>query len=133
MTTQVYTHHIQVTKDHIDARNHVNNVVYLEWCLQAAEGHWETTATEEMKEAFVWYVLNHYIEYKISAFEGEELEVKTWVSTIEGVKTERRYEIWRPADNKLLVEAKTLWCLLNAKTLRPTKITDEITTLFNFS
>lgn len=84
-----------------------------------------------MKKQYVWYVLNHFIEYKAAAFEGEELEVQTWVSTVEGVKSTRQFKIFRIKDHKLLVQAKTLWCMLDAKTLRPTKIPEEIRTLFN--
>lgn len=114
----------------IDVRDHVNNLAYLEWCLDAAERHWETKANSNMKQTYVWYVLNHNIDYKASAFEGEELQVETWVASIEGVRSERQYKIFRIKDQKTLVEAKTLWCLLDAKTLRPTKIPEEFRTLF---
>ena len=83
-----------------------------------------------MQQNYVWYVLNHTIDYKASAFEGEELQVETWVASTQGVKSERHYKIFRINDNKTLVEAKTLWCLLDAKTLKPVKIPDEFRTLF---
>jgi acyl-CoA thioester hydrolase len=98
--------------------------------MDAAEAHWEQRASTSMKEQYVWYVLNHFIEYKASAFEGEELEVQTWVSSSEGVKSSRGFKIFRIKDNRILVEAKTLWCMLDAKTLRPAKIPEEIRTLF---
>lgn len=130
MQYQLHKHKITVNKTHIDIRNHVNNLVYLQWCLEAAESHWEQNATTAIKKDYVWYILNHTIDYRASAFVGEALEVITWVSLVEGVKSERKYEIWRPKDKKLLVEAKTLWCLLDAKSLKPTKITQEISNLF---
>lgn len=130
MTSEKYTQTFIVPASAIDEREHVNNLTYLQWCVEAAEAHWEVKASETLRENYVWYVLNHHIEYKASAFEGEEIEVATWVTTAEGVKSERNYSITRVKDKKVLVEASTLWCLLNAKTLRPTKITDEIRTLF---
>ena len=108
----------------------MNNLAYLQWCLDAAEQHWNRNATPEMLDTYVWYVLRHEIDYKASAFEGEQLKVETWVESAEGVKSTRRYRITRPGDNKLLIEAGTNWCLLNANTLRPTKIPPEIVTLF---
>ena len=39
-------------------------------------------------------------------------------------------KIRRKSDNKLLVEGLTTWCLLDAKTFRPTKITEEIRNYF---
>lgn len=130
MSSEVYAHRFAVPASAIDVRKHVNNLAYLQWCMDAAEAHWDQKASTSMKEKYVWYVLNHFIEYKASAFEEEELEVQTWVSSSEGVKSTRGFKIFRINDNKLLVEAKTLWCMLDAKTLRPAKIPEEIRTLF---
>lgn len=130
MTSEVFTQLITVPKSAIDARGHVNNVTYLEWCLNAAEAHWIKNTSETLRKNYVWYVLRHEINYKAAAFEGETLQVSTWVTLAEGVKSERHYRIERSADDKALVEAKSLWCLLNGKTLRPTKITEEIRNLF---
>lgn len=130
MPHRKYTHSIKVTEEHIDIRNHVNNLVYLQWCLETAEAHWEQNTTETIRLKYVWYVMSHTITYKSSAFEGDTLEVQTWVEKSEGVRSERHYRIVRPSDNQTLVEAQTTWCLLNAKTLKPTKITDEIRKLF---
>ena len=119
-----------MTASAIDVRGHVNNLKYLEWCLEAAEAHWERNTSPEIRERYVWYVLHHSVDYRASAFEGEQLEARTWVFSAEGVKSERHYRIIRTQDNKTLVEAKTIWCLLDAKSQRPTKITDEIRNLF---
>jgi len=105
----------------IDKINHVNNLIYLQWCLEAAEKHWNDAAPKKFQENYVWYVINHTINYKAASFEGEKLELTTWIAKNEGVKS----------DQKTIVEAKTTWCLLNEKTLRPTKITEEISTLFD--
>lgn len=130
MTSEVYKHRFTVPASAIDTRNHVNNLTYLQWCLDAAEQHWNEKATSNMKENYVWYVLNHTIDYKASAFESEELQVETWVTSTQGVKSERCYKIFRINDKKTLIEAKTLWCLLDVKTLKPVKIPDEFRTLF---
>lgn len=130
MTSEIFTLKFTVPKTAIDKRNHVNNVAYLQWCMDAAETHWMEKATAEIQSNYVWYVLNHEISYKASAYENEVLEIQTWVASSEGVKSERHYKITRIADQKLLVEAKTLWCLLDSKSLRPAKIPEEIRTLF---
>jgi len=114
----------------IDEMQHVNNVTYLQWCVDAAEMHWKNKTTSALREKFVWVVLNHFISYKSPAFEGELLEIKTWVERNENVKSERHYKITRLSDSKTIIEGKTIWCLLNGKTHRPTKITEEIVTLF---
>lgn len=87
----------------------------------------------EHRDPYVWYVVNHNISYKAAAFLGDEIEVKTWVTFAKGVKSERAFEIRRIKDNVLLAEARTLWCLMDAKTLRPTIIPEEIRNLFTES
>ena len=130
MTSEIFTLEITVPKTVIDQRNHVNNVAYLQWCMDASEAHWLDKASKEVQNNYVWYVLNHEISYRAPAFENEVLTVETWVAMVDGVKSERHYKITRISDQKLLVEAKTLWCFLDSKTLRPTKIPEEIRTLF---
>lgn len=121
---------ITVADKHLDIRNHVNNLVYLEWCIDTAEKHWIHQTTPKMREPFVWYVLNHNITYNAAAFKNDVLEVTTWVTKAEGVRSERNYTVVRPIDGTVLVEAQTKWCFVNAKTLRPTKITNDISNLF---
>lgn len=126
----VFKQKFTVPASAIDALNHVNNVTYLQWCLDAAEAHWISKTSEKQREQNVWVVLNHYISYKNPSFLGEELETHTWIESYDGVKSERHYKIIRPADGKTIVEAKTLWCFLDGKTFRPTKIPEEIGELF---
>jgi acyl-CoA thioester hydrolase len=130
MNPEIFKLDITVSEKNIDERNHVNNLVYLEWCLAAAEAHWNDKTTETLQQQYFWYVLNHNISYKAAAILGEELEVQTWVSNSSGVKSERSYRILRKVDNQLLVEAKTLWCLIDSETLKPLLIPEEIRTLF---
>ncbi len=130
MISEVFTKQFIVPNSAIDIRNHVNNLTYMEWCLDIAETHWNLRATQEFQEKYVWYVIHHSIDYKAAAFEGEKLEINTWIEKNEGVKSERRYKITRIKDSKVLIEAKTIWCLLDSKSLRPTKIPKEISTLF---
>jgi acyl-CoA thioester hydrolase len=127
----VFKQKLTVPQSAIDALNHVNNVTYLQWCLDTAEAHWLAKTDENMREQYVWVVLNHYISYKNPSFLGEELETQTWIDNHEGLKCERHYKIIRIKDGKTIVEAQTLWCLLDAKTFRPTKITEEIAALFH--
>ncbi|MCW9037937.1 thioesterase family protein [Altibacter sp.] len=130
MKSEMFSHRFTVPAAAIDAMGHVNNVTYLQWCLDAAEAHWTSKTSEAMRNQYVWVVLNHFISYKAPSFEGEELEINTWVETNDGAKSERHYRIVRPKDKTTIVEAKTLWCLLEGKTHRPIKIPEQIITLF---
>lgn len=115
----------------IDALNHVNNVIYLQWCLDAAEAHWIANTDLALRQKYVWVVLKHSISYKNPSFLGEELETETWIHSYEGVRSERHYRIIRPSDGKTIVDAKTNWCFLDAQTRRPIKIPENIAKLFS--
>ncbi|ARV11663.1 thioesterase family protein [Gilvibacter sp. SZ-19] len=130
MKPQVFEFTVTVASEHIDAQNHVNNLVYLEWCLEAAEKHWSRNATNQLLNEYVWFVLKHEIQYKAQAVLGDQLCLKTWVSSNAGVRSERQYEIYNQNSGKLLVQAKTLWCLLRADSKKPTAIPEEICNLF---
>lgn len=121
---------ITVPPTAIDALNHVNNVTYLEWVQLVAQQHWEASSKSTIREKLAWVVVNHFIEYKAPAFENELLILKTWVSHYSGVTSERHTEIIRKKDDKLIVKAKTLWCLIDKNTGKPMRISEELKAQF---
>ncbi|TPN86269.1 acyl-CoA thioesterase [Aquimarina algicola] len=125
-----FQYHFTVPKTAIDDMNHVNNVVYLQWIQDIAKKHWEFKTDQQMRDTYVWVVLNHYIEYHLPAFENDNITSQTWIDNYKGVKCERHTRIINSDTQKVLVSAKTSWCLLYKETLRPARITDEISTLF---
>ncbi len=125
MAAAVYDHNILVEAKHIDEMQHVNNVVYLQWVQDAAAAHWNTVSAA-VREKYNWVALRHEIDYKSPAFLDEELVAKTWVCNFEGVRSIRMVQIIRKKDNRLLAEARSTWCLLNASNGRPTKIGSDI-------
>ncbi|WP_432412453.1 acyl-CoA thioesterase [Rasiella sp. SM2506] len=127
---KIFSENITVPASAIDENSHVNNITYLKWCIDVAEKHWLSTAPKQFQESHFWVVLEHTISYKNPSFEGEELRVETWVTLAEGVKSERSYKITRISDNKVLVNAKTVWCYVELESQRPARITEEIRALF---
>lgn len=126
---QVYEKSLTVTKDDLDELYHVNNVRYVQWIQDIAKAHWEQNITKSIKDSFYWVVVNHFIEYKSPAFLNDQLLIKTFVTKSEGVTSTRVVEMYK--NDKLLVKAETVWCLLSISTNRPTRITDEIANLLN--
>src|SRR5690606_20446681 len=122
---------IQVQSHNIDYNNHVNNVVYLQWVQKVAEAHWVNNASSRWHEKYIWVVINHFIEYKNPAFEKEELIAETYVNNYGKASCERHTKIFRISDKKLIVQAKTTWCLLDKQTQKPTRIPDELKALFS--
>ena len=101
MTPDRFIHRITVPDSAIDDLEHVNNIVYLQWCLDAAESHWVSLTDEHLRERNIWVVLDHSISYKSPAYKGEEIEVHTWVAMNKGVRSERQYRIIRSKDQQL--------------------------------
>lgn len=125
-----YQTEITVPAAVIDDLNHVNNVAYLQWVQDIAKQHWECATELALREKIAWVVVNHFIEYKTPAFENEVLILKTWVQKYSGVTSERHTEIIRKADQKLLVQAKTIWCLINKSSGKPMRITQDLINQF---
>ncbi len=131
MKPETFEFTIKVDANSIDHLGHVNNINYLQWCLDAASRHWESLAPDNLRKNYVWVVLRHEIDYKAAAFENEELKMETWVSWSRAAQSERCYKLSRKKDGRVLVEAKTRWCLLQAKDHKPIKIPAEILNLFH--
>ena len=128
---QIFEQTLTVTKNDLDELNHVNNVRHLQWVQDIAKAHWEQQVTKPILNNYFWVVVSHFIEYKASALLHDELLLKTYVIKSEGITSTRIVEMFRKTDNKLLVKAETVWCLIDAHTKRPTRITSEIANLFN--
>jgi acyl-CoA thioester hydrolase len=118
---------ITVAPEDIDELNHVNNIVYLRYVQDAAIGHWKTVP-QEIASQIIWMARRHEIDYLKQAFLGEELVAKTWVDDFVGVKSIRHCEIMRGED--ILARSVTHWISLDAQTLRPKRITEEIVMQF---
>jgi acyl-CoA thioester hydrolase len=115
----------------IDELGHVNNVVYLRWVQDAAVAHWGATADPEDQTALVWVVVRHEIDYKRPAMPGDELVVRTWVGVGEARAFERHTEILRASDMRELARARTLWCPLDATTLKVATVSDRVRDRFS--
>lgn len=120
----VFETNYQVVETHIDDLNHVNNVVYLEWMQDIANLHWTQLKEGHDTSAYVWVVIKHEIDYLRQALLGDEIQAKTWVGETAGIKSVRHVEFYK--NGKPIVKAQTTFCLLDAETFKPTRITDEI-------
>lgn len=126
-----FRHTLQTISSDIDSLGHVNNVVYLRWVQEAAEAHWNSLTSKSERKELAWVVIRHEIDYYQSTKLTDDLYALTWVEASEGVKSIRIVEIYNQAD-KLLAKARTTWCLIDAKTQRPKRISDEIKNIFTY-
>jgi acyl-CoA thioester hydrolase len=119
-----FSHSFRVSARDIDAQGHVNNVAYVKWIQDVAVAHWLSVTTEETREKYTWIVTRHEIDYKRQTFADEEVTATTWVGEPSRISWERFTEITR--GESLLVKARSVWCLIDRKTLKPTRITSEL-------
>ena len=118
------------TADDFDVLGHVNNVVYLRWVQDIAVAHWEHVVSEQFKSDFVWVALRHEIDYRDAILPGELAEGRTWLGRAEGARFERFVDIRKPGAKRVSAQSLTQWCLLNAKTRRPMRVTQDILDCF---
>ena len=117
----IYEHRLTVAEEHLDPLGHVNNLVYLEWVLDIAVAHWMHAAPEELRRDLLWVVRRHEVDYKASALLGEQLLLRTWIEQASRLTFQRRTQVIRAGDERVLVRALTTWCPIdvNSRKLRP--------------
>lgn len=128
---EIYTHKRTVSEDDLDELQHVNNVRYVQWIQDIAKEHWEVRATKQLKQDFLWVVIRYEIDYKKEALLNDEVLIETFVGDTTFVTSERFVNIRNAGSGEILVAAKSVWCLLDSSTKRPTKITPELRTVFH--
>lgn len=114
-----------VTKNEIDELNHVNNIVYLQWVQDVAAQHWKSLIKQNpLDKKYIWVVVRHEIDYLHSAILNDIVTLQTWVRESSGAKSIRHVAILK--EGKVLAKAQTTWCLLDAETMKPTRITENV-------
>ncbi|MDR5590795.1 acyl-CoA thioesterase [Christiangramia sp. SM2212] len=127
---EIYEKKLVVEEKNLDKQKHVNNVEYLKWVQDVAEEHWEVRASDEQKLEVIWVVVRHEIDYKKEAFLGDNISLQTYVGETTHVTSIRHVIIKNADTGKLLAEAKTTWCLLDAENKKPVKISEELKKVF---
>ena len=103
-----------------------DNVAYVQWMQDVATLHFTALGGLPLMEVHgaSWVARSHRIEYLRPAFEGDGLMVRTWVATMERVKSQRRYEFEK--EGQLLARGETEWVFVDAGNGRPKRIPEEM-------
>jgi len=126
----VFTHAFTVPSSAIDEYGHVNNVMYVQWMQDAAIRHVRSITEFKDAENRGWFAREHRIEYLLPAFEGEQIEVRTWVAEVRRVRILRKYEFRRRPDDALIARGSTQWIYVELSSGRPLPIPAEVLNLF---
>ncbi|HET7144156.1 MAG TPA: acyl-CoA thioesterase [Anaerolineales bacterium] len=127
----IYTKTIIIPESAIDENGHVNNVTYVQWMQDIAVEHYASIGgIQAQGPDATWVIREHRIEYLLSAFGGEEVEIRTWVENIRKVRSLRKYEFVRKADGKIVVKGETDWVFVDIETGAPRMIPQEVMDVF---
>lgn len=131
LTPEIFEQTVKVTKEDIDEHGHVNNVRFVQLMEDISKAHWEKRASEEIKDKYFWVVVRHEIDYKKQAFLNDELLLQTFIGDHTHVTSIRHVVIRNRQTDEILIKAKTTWCLLDRKSGKPVKISEEMFRDFN--
>ena len=114
----------------IDELGHVNNAVWVKWIQDVATAHWNDTALPAHRDAYLWVVIRHEIDYLRSVGSGETVTARTWVGEApKGARFDRHVE-FMGEDGKARVRALTTWAIIDRATGRPIRVPDEVAAPF---
>ena len=117
---------LHVREEDIDGLGHVNNVVYLSWIQDVAKAHWLSVASPEQIAETVWVVVRHELDYERPAHLGDEIIARTWVGDATPTTWDSHTEIVRKDDDQILARARSVYCPLNARSMRPRRLDDAL-------
>ncbi len=122
MAKNSYHKIIQIDSGMIDGNGHVNNVVYVEWIQEIATAHASTWGVDDLmaEDGAAWFARKHTIEYLRPVFLGDEIDAHTWISTVERVKSQRRYQFLR--NGEVVAQGSTDWVYVDSSSGRPKRI-----------
>ncbi len=118
---EVFTVPLDVLPEHIDANGHVNNVVYVGWLQDAGTAHWNARFDEETRARWSWVALRHEIDYLRALMPDATAVARTWVGDPQGPRFNRYVRI-EDGEGRLCAQGLSEWCLVDAGTMRPTRI-----------
>lgn len=129
---EVFEQTIRVTAAHIDANRHVNNVQYVQWMQDIAVAHAEAAGVSRLVRELgaTWVVRSHHIDYRRPAPDGAVIRVQTWVASVDGSRSVRKYRFSETADGRLLVLAATEWVYVDLNRGRPAPIPESVSRAF---
>jgi acyl-CoA thioester hydrolase len=125
-----YTRTFVAAPGHIDELGHVNNTVWVQWIQDIAVEHWQSLATPEQQDAYVWVVTRHEIDYRGNVAQGETVTATTTISDPPRGARFDRHVSFIGSDGKVRVQSKTTWALIDRASGRLLRVPPELAAPF---
>ncbi|HAN53099.1 MAG TPA: acyl-CoA thioesterase, partial [Pseudomonas sp.] len=123
---QAFIIDLHVASEHIDELGHANNAVYVTWLERCAWQHSQSLGLgiedyHRLDRAMA--VLRHEIDYLAAAYEGDALQLGTWISeSDQRLKMKRNFQLIRPADGATLLRAQTTFVCIELSSGKPKRM-----------
>jgi acyl-CoA thioester hydrolase len=128
MASPAHSYPIGIDPADIDFMGHVNNAAYLKWVQDAVVSHWQKLAPPHAVARHLWVALKHEITYRKPAFLEDQVIAQVVLEKVQGARAFYQTLIKRGED--VLAEVKSSWCCLDAETLRPSRIAQDVAARF---
>lgn len=117
----------------VDAREEVscaNLFRYFEETAICGSAHFGFTFEWYRERGQFWVIRTMQLERLCAPRYLDALEIRTWVSSMARVRSDRNYEVRRVRDGRLLARGIANWVYVDAATMTPARIPPEIVTMF---
>jgi acyl-CoA thioester hydrolase len=74
----------------------------------------------------LWVIRRTIVDFLAPVIYRDELEVRTWVSDIRRVRSQREYEVWRSRDDTIVARGATDWVYVDLARSVPVRPPDEM-------
>jgi len=119
-----FRHAIAIEPVDIDDMGHVNNSVYLKWVQEAVIDYWRSVAPADAVASHLWVALKHEISYLKPTFLQDAVVAEVIAEKVEGARAYFTTVVKRGQD--VLSEVKSIWCCLDAASLRPARLARDV-------
>lgn len=120
---------IAVGAEHIDVLGHANNTVYVGWLEQCAWQHSQSlglSIDDYRRLDRAMAVVRHEIDYLAAAYQGDRLQMGTWIVASDGrLSMHRQFQLRRPADGVTLLRARTRFACIELSSGKPRRMPAE--------
>ena len=120
---------LRVGSEDIDGLGHANNAVYVTWLERCAWRHSQSLGldlAEYRRLDRAMAVVRHEVDYLAAAYEGNELQLATWiVESDQRLKMTRHFQLVRPADALTLLRAQTTFVCIELSSGKPKRMPVE--------
>ena len=125
-----YSRTFTALPEHIDVNGHVNNTVWLQWVQDIATEHWMAVADPAVRDAYVWFVTRHEIDYHGNVREGALVEATTFIPDApRGARFDRCVE-FRHHSGRVLVSVRSTWAMIDKGSGKLVRIRPEVAAPF---